>query len=127
MSRKPSVLLTRRTTVLAAAGVFDSAWVQTRLHPIPATATTIPQYFDYKRVRGFVVADQASAANGFQVQFANADNQSDSWAAFSAGLAINTAQSFDVLLQGAKYVRIELTNGAVVQGLLSLVAYLEDD
>jgi len=113
-------------TALAAAGVYTSAWVRVRRQPIASGDTTHPLVHDRNRVRGAVVADQASAANGFEIHMANLDDQTDSYPAFQANLAANTVQVFDQQIS-AKYVRIELTNGAVAQGSLTLTAWLEDD
>lgn len=118
---------TRRTAPLAAANqTIDSDWIQVRLYPVEAGATTIPVYHDRRRLTGSVVTDQASAANGFQIHFSNRADHTDSFIGFQAGLAANVPQSFDVAISG-KWVRIELANGAVAQTTLSLAAYLEDD
>ena len=122
---RDSILHVSSTTPLAAAGLFTSSWQQVRLYPLAEGATSIPIVWDRNRIRGSVITDQASAANGFQVQFANEDDQSDSFPAYQAALAANIPTVFDVQLS-AKYVRIELTNGATPQTLLELFARLED-
>lgn len=122
---RPSVQHCFTDTPLGAAATYSSDWQQVRLYPIVEGATSVPVYWDRNRIRGSVVADQASAANGFQIQFANLEDFSDSFIAFQAGLAANTPVTFDVQLS-AKFVRIELTNGAVAQTTLVLAARLED-
>ena len=123
--RKPSILHGSTSTPLSAAGVYASAWQQVRRDPLTAGAGN-PVVWDRSWLRGVAIADVASAADGFQVQFANADDYADSWVEFSGTLAAETPLSFGVRLN-AKWARLVLTNGAAAQTELYLTARLEDD
>lgn len=114
------VLHCSTTTPLGAGGVYTSTWQRLALEPA-AAAAVIPAYTSRYRIRGIVRANQASALNGFTIDFSNDGVNVHSQVTQS--LLANIPLNFDIMLFG-QFVRVTLQNAGVAQTSLTLLAYL---
>lgn len=57
----------------AASQTITSDWIQARLYPVEAGATTIPVYHDRMRARAIAWTDAASGVNGLRIEQSNDD------------------------------------------------------
>ena len=95
------------TTPLGIGGVFTSSSIE---------------ILSYGKISGLCFADQASAANGLEIQQSLDDTNWDFSTQFS--VVASTGFSFSVPVTG-RFVRIRYTNGAVAQTTFRLSGLLK--
>jgi len=115
-------------TALAAAAVYTGPWQETVFAPditdladtdIPALGT------DKRRLEGYIIADQASAAGGVVVDY-SVNGATALFTTTLGALAAGLPFFIDLPLL-AKFMRLRVTNGAVAQAVFVVQLFLAQD